>query len=75
MIAKTFPYHESVYFIPLQANTWLKNMEQGNGLRVVKLSDPSFLRTLENSIRVGSPVLIEVRAFGWGVFIEITCAD
>eukprot|EP00983_Pelagomonas_calceolata_P101891 1158747-Pelagomonas_calceolata.AAC.4 len=45
----------------LQANSWLKNMEQSNGLRVIKLSDANFLRTLENAIRVGSPVLLEVR--------------
>ena len=34
-------------------------METRNGLRVVKLTDSSFLRTLENSIRIGNPVLIE----------------
>lgn len=42
-----------------QANTWVKNMEARNGLRVVKLTDSSFLRTLENSIRIGNPVMIE----------------
>ena len=42
-----------------QANSWVKNMESRNGLRVVKLTDSSFLRTLENSIRIGNPVLIE----------------
>ena len=30
-----------------------------SGLRVVKMSDPNFLRTLENSIRIGNPVLLE----------------
>ena len=34
-------------------------MEARNGLRVVKLTDGNFLRTLENSIRIGNPVLIE----------------
>eukprot|EP00955_Chlamydomonas_euryale_P053284 355458-Chlamydomonas_euryale.AAC.3 len=34
-------------------------MEKHNGLRVVKLTDPTFLRTLENSIRIGNPVLVE----------------
>jgi hypothetical protein len=34
-------------------------MEAKNGLRVVKLTDPNFLRTLENSIRIGNPVLLE----------------
>ncbi|KAG1679671.1 hypothetical protein FOA52_006190 [Chlamydomonas sp. UWO 241] len=42
-----------------QATTWIKAMEGRNGLRVVKLTDASFLRTLENSIRIGNPVLIE----------------
>ena len=34
-------------------------MEQRNGLRIVKLTDSTFLRTLENSIRIGNPVLCE----------------
>lgn len=34
-------------------------MESKAGLRLIKLTDPNFLRTLENSIRVGNPVLIE----------------
>ena len=42
-----------------QANTWVKNMEAKNGLRSIKMTDQTFLRTLENAIRVGSPVLIE----------------
>ncbi len=46
--------------LPAQANTWVKNTEQRNGLRVIKLTDGSFLRTLENSIRIGTPVLLEV---------------
>ena len=42
-----------------QANTWIKSMEARNGLRCIKLSDGNFLRTLENSIRIGNAVLIE----------------
>ena len=42
-----------------QANSWIKAMEAKNGLRVIKLSDGNFLRTLENSIRIGNPVLLE----------------
>jgi dynein heavy chain, axonemal len=34
-------------------------MEVKNGLRVLKLTDPTFVRALENSIRIGNPVLIE----------------
>ncbi|XP_039271711.2 dynein axonemal heavy chain 6-like [Styela clava] len=42
-----------------QANRWIRNKETKNGLKVIKLSDPNFLRTLENSIRIGMPVLCE----------------
>ena len=30
-----------------------------NGLKIIKLTDPNFLRTLENSIRIGMPVMCE----------------
>lgn len=30
-----------------------------NGLKIVKLTDGNFLRTLENCIRIGMPVLLE----------------
>ena len=42
-----------------QANRWVKNMEKANNLKVCKLTEPNFLRTLENAIRVGQPVLLE----------------
>ena len=42
-----------------QANTWIRTMERKNGLKVIKLSDKDFLRTLENAIRTGEPVLCE----------------
>ncbi|XP_074517159.1 dynein axonemal heavy chain 1 [Sebastes fasciatus] len=42
-----------------QANKWIKNMEQDNGLEVMKLSDRDFLRSLENAIRFGKPCLLE----------------
>mmetsp|Transcript_39705 Transcript_39705/g.74534 ORF Transcript_39705/g.74534 Transcript_39705/m.74534 type:complete len:1860 (+) Transcript_39705:1-5580(+) len=42
-----------------QGNTWIKAMEAKNGLRITKLTDPNYLRTLENCVRVGSPVLME----------------
>lgn len=38
-----------------QANRWIKNMEKGS-LQVIKLSDPDYIRTLENSITFGNPV-------------------
>ncbi|KAK8728583.1 hypothetical protein OTU49_009028, partial [Cherax quadricarinatus] len=42
-----------------QANKWIRNMEKDNSLQVVKLSDPDFIRTLENCIQFGQPVLLE----------------
>ena len=42
-----------------QANKWIKNMERNNKLSVVKLSDSNYIRTLENSIQFGTPVLLE----------------
>ena len=39
-------------------------MEGRNGLKVIKLTDANYLRTLENAIRIGTPVLLEeVRNF------------
>lgn len=42
-----------------QANRWVKSMEAKNGLRTAKMNDGNLLRTLENSIRIGNPVLLE----------------
>ncbi|XP_065911794.1 dynein axonemal heavy chain 6-like [Dysidea avara] len=42
-----------------QANRWIRTMERRNGLKIIKLTDPNFLRTLENAIRIGQPVLLE----------------
>ena len=42
-----------------QANKWVKNMEKQRRMRVIKLSDSDFLRTLENSVQFGTPVLLE----------------
>ncbi|XP_056144845.1 dynein axonemal heavy chain 7 [Lampris incognitus] len=42
-----------------QANKWVKNMEKANSLRIIKLSDADFVRTLENCIQFGTPVLLE----------------
>ena len=33
-----------------QANNWIKNMEQQAGIKLIKLSDPNFLRVLEVSL-------------------------
>ncbi|KAK3507623.1 hypothetical protein QTP70_031174 [Hemibagrus guttatus] len=42
-----------------QANRWIRTREAKNSLKVIKLTDPGFLRTLENAIRLGLPVLLE----------------
>ncbi|XP_019373751.1 PREDICTED: dynein heavy chain 6, axonemal [Gavialis gangeticus] len=42
-----------------QANRWIRNKEAKSGLKIIKLTDAGFLRTLENAIRLGLPVLLE----------------
>ncbi|XP_048465622.1 dynein axonemal heavy chain 3 [Rhincodon typus] len=42
-----------------QANKWVKNMEKNNRLGVIKLSDSNYVRTLENAIQFGTPLLLE----------------
>jgi dynein heavy chain len=37
----------------------VRNMEQNNSLKVVKLTDGDYLRTLENAVQFGQPVLLE----------------
>ncbi|CAM9370487.1 unnamed protein product [Discosporangium mesarthrocarpum] len=42
-----------------QANRWVRNMYADANLQVIKLTEKDFLRTLENGIRYGAPVLLE----------------
>ncbi|KAI9349443.1 dynein heavy chain and region D6 of dynein motor-domain-containing protein [Zopfochytrium polystomum] len=42
-----------------QANKWIRNLEKDFQLDIVKLTDRDFLRTLENAIRFGKPVILE----------------
>ncbi|XP_027721801.1 dynein heavy chain 7, axonemal [Vombatus ursinus] len=42
-----------------QANKWVKNMEKANSLHIIKLNDADYVRTLENCIQFGTPVLLE----------------
>ncbi|KFO19799.1 Dynein heavy chain 7, axonemal [Fukomys damarensis] len=42
-----------------QANKWIKNSEKENQLNVIKLSDSNYMRTLENCIQFGTPLLLE----------------
>eukprot|EP00752_Nemacystus_decipiens_P017827 g15983.t1 len=42
-----------------QANRWIRSMYADANLQVIKLTEKAFLRTLENGIRYGAPVLLE----------------
>lgn len=42
-----------------QASKWVKNFEKENNLSVIKLSDKDYMRTLENCIQFGTPLLLE----------------
>mgnify|MGYP005983580473 CR=1 FL=1 len=42
-----------------QANSWIRQMEAANDLKIVKLTDSNYLRILEAGIRTGKPVLLE----------------
>ena len=41
-----------------QANKWIKTTVRET-LKTIKLTDPNFLKTLENGIRFGNPILLE----------------
>ncbi|KAJ3192063.1 Dynein heavy chain 6, axonemal [Irineochytrium annulatum] len=41
-----------------QANRWIRSLE-GSNLKIIRLGDSRFLRSLENAIRTGMPVLME----------------
>ncbi|NWX20475.1 DYH3 protein, partial [Aegotheles bennettii] len=53
-----------------QANKWVKNMEKTNRLAVIKLSDTHYVKTLENAIQLGTPVLLEDIGEELDAFIE-----
>ena len=42
-----------------QANKWIRNTEARNNLATMKLSDATYLRTLENCVQFGKPALLE----------------
>ncbi|XP_071374585.1 dynein axonemal heavy chain 12 [Centroberyx affinis] len=42
-----------------QANKWVKNSEKDNNLSLIKLTDGDYMRTLENCIQFGTPLLLE----------------
>ncbi|KAA6365551.1 MAG: putative dynein heavy chain [Streblomastix strix] len=41
------------------ANRWVKNLWKESGIRIVKPHDITLMRTMENGVRVGIPVLLE----------------
>lgn len=43
-----------------QASKWIMTNERENMLKVVKATDPYYIKTLEEAIPLGNPVLIEV---------------
>ncbi|XP_037363374.1 dynein axonemal heavy chain 3 isoform X2 [Talpa occidentalis] len=53
-----------------QANKWIKNMEKVNKLCVIKFSDVNYVRTLENALQFGTPVLLENVGEELDTFIE-----
>lgn len=53
-----------------QANKWIKNMEKVNKLSVIKFSDSNYVRTLENALQFGTPVLLENVGAELDAFIE-----
>ncbi|XP_048588102.1 dynein axonemal heavy chain 2 isoform X2 [Nematostella vectensis] len=42
-----------------QALKWIKNMEGKSGLKIIDLQQSDYLRTLENAVQFGSPVLLQ----------------
>ncbi|KAH6585966.1 hypothetical protein BASA50_000909 [Batrachochytrium salamandrivorans] len=42
-----------------QANRWIKSMEKSHSLQIVKLTDSDYIRTIENAVQFGTPVLLE----------------
>ncbi|EDQ90997.1 uncharacterized protein MONBRDRAFT_20211 [Monosiga brevicollis MX1] len=42
-----------------QAIKWIKNMERDRKLQVVDMQQPDYIRTLENAIQFGTPVLMQ----------------
>eukprot|EP00670_Eutreptiella_braarudii_P016448 CAMPEP_0174342222 /NCGR_PEP_ID=MMETSP0810-20121108/26002_1 /TAXON_ID=73025 ORGANISM="Eutreptiella gymnastica-like, Strain CCMP1594" /NCGR_SAMPLE_ID=MMETSP0810 /ASSEMBLY_ACC=CAM_ASM_000659 /LENGTH=190 /DNA_ID=CAMNT_0015464255 /DNA_START=6 /DNA_END=575 /DNA_ORIENTATION=+ len=42
-----------------QALKWIQKMEAKSGLKTIKLSEPGYIRTMEQAIRNGTPVLVE----------------
>ena len=44
----------------MQANNWIKKMEQENGLKVLNQNQGDMMRQMETAIQFGQPVLLQV---------------
>ena len=42
-----------------QCNRWIKNLEKERGLKVLKLADLDFTRSIELALQFGKPILLE----------------
>jgi hypothetical protein len=45
----------------MQANQWLRKKEESNNVMITTMRDANLLRTLENCIRLGKPLILEVK--------------
>lgn len=60
MYLNLMSFHRPLMIDPQgQANKWVKNLEKDNNLSVIKLTDGDYMRTLENCIQFGTPLLLE----------------
>lgn len=48
-----------IYSFSGQANKWVKNMEKGNRLQIIKLTDTNYIQVMANAIQIGLPVILE----------------
>lgn len=48
-----------MYSLSGHANKWVKNIEKGNKLKVIKLTDTNYIQVMENAIHMGLPVILE----------------
>jgi dynein heavy chain len=49
----------NIVLLQTQANRWIRQMEDANGLQIVRLTDSNLMHVLENGIRAGNSVLLE----------------
>ena len=46
-----------------QAIRWIHELEADNNAKVIKASEMDFMKVLEPALRLGEPIIIEVRAW------------